>query len=164
MAEEWRITLEDAGILGKYLKIPTFLTHGADAGIGRLFSMFMPPNHPSIVLNQSIFTEIVNTEFKKGHYWRPYLKKELENIIGLFQTSPLSLIPKPGKPGKFCLIQNLSLPCNMINNICSINASIKTDLYPYTWGTFTTVASMVPPPPGPLACTEMYPKCTESFP
>jgi len=108
IAEEWRAALTKAGILDKYPDIPTFILHGANAGIAPIRFTFTPPNHPSIISHQSIFNEIVDNEFHKGRYWGPFSRMELESIIGPFQTSPLSLIPKPGKPGKFRLIQNLS--------------------------------------------------------
>ena len=157
VAEEWRRALETAGILRRYPQIPDFLTYGADAGIGKIIVTFTPPNHPSISSHRSFFEEIVHNEFQKGRYWGPFSKTELESIIGPFQTSPLSLIPKLGKPGKFRLIQNLSYPRNTIHHIRSINSSIETDLYPCTWGTFTTVATLVwSLPPGSLgACRDV---------
>jgi hypothetical protein len=142
VAAEWKSSLEAAGITHIYPQIHHFLSHGADAGIKVIHATFIPPNHPSIVTHQEVFHEIVNIEFEKGRYWGPFSKEELEAIIGPFQTSPLSLIPKPGKPGKFRLIQNLSYP-RSIKGIRSINSSIETDLYPCTWGTFSTVATLV---------------------
>lgn len=155
--EEWRAALDEAGLLERYPQIPSFLTYGADAGIPRLRTTFTPPNHPSIASHQTIFDEIVNIEFQKGRYQGPFSRTELESIIGPFQTSPLSLIPKAGKPGKFRLIQNLSYPRNVTRNIRSINSSIETDLYPCTWGTFSTVATLVwSLPPGSLgACRDV---------
>jgi len=157
VAEEWRSALKVAGILDKYPQIPSFLTYGANAGITPLHTTFTPPNHPSITSHRTVFNELVNTEFQKGRYWGPYSKAELESIIGPFQTSPLSLIPKAGKPGKFRLIQNLSYPRNITNGIRSINSSIESDLYPCTWGTFSTVATLVwSLPPGSLgACRDV---------
>lgn len=156
VADEWKTALENANILDKYSPIPQFIANGADAGIGPIYSTFAPPNHPSIASNQTIFNEIVNTEFQKGRYWGPFSKNELERIIGPFQTSPLSLIPKAGKPGKFRLIQNLSYPRNL-SGVRSINSSIDSDLYPCTWGTFSTTAVSVRSlPPGSLgACRDV---------
>jgi len=156
IAEEWKIALETAGILSKYPQIPLFITYGADAGISPIWSTFTPPNHQSIMSHRTIFNEIVNIEFQKGRYWGPYSKEELERIIGPFQTSPLSLILKPGKPGKFRLIQNLSYLRN-INGIHSINSSIESDLYPCTWGTFSTAAIAIQslPPDSMGACRDV---------
>ena len=38
----------------------------------------------------------VQNEREKGHYIRPFTSAELEAIIRPFQTSPISIIPKPG--------------------------------------------------------------------
>ena len=144
IAEEWRVALTNMGLSSKYPNIPEFIAHGANASICPICITFTPPNHPSITSNKTTFNKIVNTEFHKGRYWGLYSKMELESIIGPFQTSPLSLIPKARKPGKFHLIQKLSYPCNL-TGICSINASIKSDLYLCTWGTFTTTLIIIQP-------------------
>ena len=157
VAEEWRTALETAGISDRYPRIPDFITYGANAGIQPIQSTFAPPNHPSITSHREIFNEIVNIEFQKGRYWGPYSREELERIIGPFQTSPLSLVPKAGKPGKFRLIQNLSYPRKIMNGISSINSSIEPDLYPCTWGTFSSIATIIRSlPPGSLgACRDV---------
>ena len=156
IASEWLAALENAKILDRYPQIPNFISYGADAGIAPIISTFTPSNHPSIISHQSIFKEIVDIEFSKGRYWGPFSKNELERIIGPFQTSPLSLIPKPGKPGKFRLIQNLSYP-RKLDGVQSINSSIESDLYPCSWGTFSSIAVIVRSlPPGSLgACRDV---------
>ena len=97
VAEEWRAALEAAHITHKYPKIPEFIQTGADTSIHSLQSTFTPPNHLSILLYHTAFNNIVNSEFHKGRYWGPHSKEELETILGPFQTSPLSLIPKLGR-------------------------------------------------------------------
>ena len=49
-------------------------------------------------------------EFEKGRYSGPFSRAEVENRFGPFQISPLSMVPRAGKPGKFRLAQNLSFP------------------------------------------------------
>ena len=107
-------------------------------------------------MHKEAFLKIINNEFAKGRYWGLFSKTEIESIIGLFQTSPLSLIPKPDKPGKFSFIQNLSYPL-VTKSVQSINSSIISDLYPCTWGTFATVATLIwSLPPGSLgACRDI---------
>ena len=155
IAAEWSRALQVADLLHRYPLVPDFILYGANTGIPCLVSTFAPPNHPSITTHKDIFLEIVNNEFSKGRYWGPYSKADIECIMGPFQTSPLSLIPKPGKPGKFCLIQNLSHPL-CVKEVRSINSTITTDLYPCTWGTFATVATTIwSLPPGSLgACQD----------
>ena len=156
VASEWLAALKSMNLLDRYPQIPDFISNGADAGITPIISTFTPPNHPSIISHRSIFQEIVDIEFNKGRYWGPFSKDELERIIGPFQTSPLSLILKTGKPGKFRLIQNLSYP-RKLGNVHSINSSIESDLYPCSWGTFSSVAIIIRSlPPGSLgACRDV---------
>ena len=153
---EWSRALQAADLLHRYPLIPDFLLYSTNAGIPRLVSTFAPPNHPSIAIHKDNFLEIVDNEFSKGRYWGLYSKADIECIMGPFQTSPLSLIPKPGKPGKFRLIQNLSHPL-CVEEVHSINSTIATDLYPCTWGTFATVAMTIwSLPPGSLgACRDV---------
>ena len=101
VASEWSLALRNANLLQRYPHIPTFISLGTDAGIPTINSTFAPPNRPSVDVHKEVFLEIVNNEFAKGWYWGPFSKEEVESIIGPFQTSPLSLIPKPGKPSKF---------------------------------------------------------------
>jgi len=65
------------------------------------------------------------------------------SLIGNFQTSPISMVPKPGKPGRFRLAQNLSHPHTPQGSISSINHNINSDFYPTTWGTFLTVCTTI---------------------
>ena len=71
-------------------------------------------------------------------------------MSGPFQTSPLSIIPKPGQPGKFRLVQNFSFP--IIPNdrfpFPAINSYINPCNFPATWGKFSIVfllTSCLPP-------------------
>jgi len=110
--EEWSQLLAKHLLLPKYPNIPQYIQHGADAGIPRITQTYTPPNCPSILVHSSAFEEIVNREFDKGRYAGPFTHAEVEERIGPFQTSPLSLVPKAGKPNRFRLIQNLSFPRN----------------------------------------------------
>jgi hypothetical protein len=73
------------------------------------------------------------------------LANELQDLIGPFQTSPLSIIQKLGKPGKFRLIQNFSFPhaLNTHFQSPSINSHIDADNFPTTWGKFETVYKLI---------------------
>ena len=89
----------------------------------------------------------------KGRYIGPFSLSDLKAEIGPFQSSPLSLVPKLGKPGKFCLIQNLS---HLHNNhpTPSINAFLNSDKFSCTWGTFRTMCTLIRSlPPGTQAAT-----------
>jgi hypothetical protein len=51
------------------------------------------------------------------------------------------MVPKPGTVDDYRLVQNLSYPFkpDLDRGISSINATIESDLYPCTWGTFAAV-------------------------
>jgi len=105
---------------------------------------FTPPNNPSITIHQEAFNTIVYKEFEKDRYIGPFTHNQLEQTIGFFQSSPLTIIPKAGKPGCFRLIQNLSYP-NIPSHggILSINSQVDSNLFPCTWGTFATTCTLI---------------------
>ena len=142
VAEQWHHALISSLLLPKYSSIPNFLYNGALAGIPRILHSFTPPNKDSTEALSNIFTDIIQSEFDKGRYLGPFSQTELEREIGPFQSSPLSLIPKAGKPGKYRLIQNLSHP-HSNNPTPSINSQLNSDDFPCTWGTFRTVCTLI---------------------
>ena len=76
----------------------------------------------------------------------------MEQLIGPFQSSPLSLVPKPGKVAKLRAVHNFSYPHSPTNQIFSINYTIDPDVYPCTWGTFGTICfTIYNLPPGSQA-------------
>ena len=100
----------------------------------------------------SHFQKIVDHEFATGRYIGPFTCCEIEQLLGPFQTSPLSLIPKPYKPSVFRLIQNFSFPYTSSPSHTSINSYIHSDDFPCTWGTFPIFSFLVSNlPPGSQA-------------
>ncbi|CAA7270452.1 unnamed protein product [Cyclocybe aegerita] len=148
----WKQLLEQAGLLKHYPHLPDQLQLGFDAGIRPIHQTFIPPNNSSTSEYLSEFKHIIETEFKQSRYIGPLSRSEVENLVGPFQTSPFSIIPKPGKPGKFHLIQNLSYPHVPHNQIYSINSTIDSNHYPCTWGTFSVISLLIwQLPPGSQA-------------
>ena len=105
--------------------------------------------HLYVIICIEAFNQIVNTECEqKKRYIGPFSQAELEAEIGPFQTSPISIIPKPGPPEKFRMVQNLSYSRNA-HPVPSINAPIDTSQFPSTWGTFATMCALIASiPPG----------------
>jgi hypothetical protein len=89
------------------------------------------------------FQEIIRCELETGCYLGPLSQKEVFSLIGPFQTSPFSIIPKLGKADKYRNIQNLSFPRNPTPAHQSINHTIDSSLYPTTWGTFPVICSII---------------------
>jgi hypothetical protein len=154
-ADTWRHLLEKSGLIRTYSHIPHSLQYGFLGSISPITSTYTPPNNPSVDEHADAFAAILEREFSSGRYLGPLSKAEVEALIGPFQTAPLSIIPKPGKQGRFRLIQNLSHSfLSVTYSIASINSSIDSNLYPCTYGTFTTICLLVwRLPPGSQGAT-----------
>ena len=138
--EAWEYELTRHGLTSKYPSLSQDLVRGFDVGIPTINNTYIPPNHPSLSLLPEIYASITQKEFDAERYIGPFTQQELEEIIGPFQSSPLSLVPKPGKPGKYRPVHDFSHPYSTSNDIASINSYINIDNFPCTWGTFHAVA------------------------
>lgn len=152
--DAWEEALSRLRLLRSFPSVPSILRSGADAGIKTIAHMYAPDNSSSIHDNPIIFTNIVLDEFAKNRYFGPFTESEVIHELGPFQTSPLSLVPKPhSNPPKFRQVNNLSHPriprTYPSYTLTSINHSIDADNYPCTWGTFAAVSLLISRlPPG----------------
>ncbi|PPQ81825.1 hypothetical protein CVT24_005483 [Panaeolus cyanescens] len=152
-ADAWERRLREAGLVEAYKDVPAGLRQGFWAGIPQIHQVFTPPNKSSIIDHGEAFQKIMDTEFSKERYIGPVSRQEAESLLGPFQSSPLHIIPKAGRAGRFRLIQNLSYPHKPSRSpegreIKSINSQISSESFPCTWGTFETVSltiSRLPP-------------------
>ena len=150
--EAWAIELSSLGLQSKYPSLVPGLVTGFDLGIPQIHRTFAPPNHPSIGSLLDVYSTIVDNEFASGRYIGPFSRSQLEACISPFQSSPLSLVPKASKPGKYRAVHDFSHPHNPSPHATSINSYIDSDLFPCTWGTFSTVALLIARlPPGSQA-------------
>ncbi len=148
LPDAWHDTLSSCGLLHRFLSLPNFIRYGFSAGIPPLSETSVPSNSDSILQHFQEFNEIVQLEYKCGRYLGPFSRTQVESLIGPFQTSPLSLIPKTD-PTKLRLIQNFSFPYSPKGQISSINNCINSDDFPCTWGTFNVAALLISRlPPG----------------
>lgn len=155
-AEAWEHHLRASGLLHRFARIPSGLRHGFILNFPRIYRTQSPPNKDSIDLYSQEFLDSVQKEVSKGRYLGPFSLTSIESIIGPFQSSPLSIIPKPGRPGKFRLIQNFSFPLSPSPSFPnpSINSYIDADDFPTTWGKFSAVYLLISHlPPGSEAAT-----------
>ncbi len=141
--EGWDILLESTGLLEDFGEIPQGLRIGFIIGTPVIRHTIAPHNSLSLSILSKQFASIINNEFHLNRYLGPFTRIELENIIGHFQTSPMSLIPKPHKPGAFRLVQNFSFPKKPDENHTSINYHIDSNDFLCTWGTFALFALTV---------------------
>ena len=150
--DAWEQLLCRCNLLVKYQNLPCALQQGFDAGIHPIYNTFTLSNSPTLFTYSEAYKEIINKEFERGHYIGPCTCQEVESLISPFQSSPLSLIPKAGKPGKFQAIHNFSYLHTPTSTLSSINYTIDADMYPCTWGTFATICFTVSNlPPGSQA-------------
>ena len=92
--------------------------------------------------------DIVHKEFAKQRYIGLLTASETQHIVGPFQSSPLSLIPKPGRPGKYHMIQDLS-HLRGSSSTQSINARVSPDEFTAPYSTIPIVAALLSSlPPG----------------
>ena len=69
----------------------------------------------------------------------------VETLIGPFQSSPMSIIPKSGQANTYCILQNYSFTSNPSPAFPnpSINSTINSSDFPTTWGTFIVTSLML---------------------
>ena len=150
--EAWESLLRECNLYVKYPDLIDSLHKGFDPGIRPIYLTSTPPNSPTLLLHPEAYQEMVANEFSKGRYIGPCSRQEVESLIGPFQSSPLSWVPKPGKPGKFRAVHNFSFPHTPTATTASINCSIDADMFPCTWGTFDTICfTIFNLPPGSQA-------------
>jgi hypothetical protein len=155
-ADAWDYELRSAGILDRFVKIPQGLRLGFKIDFPSISNVQTPPNRDSVTEFSIEFNVIIQKELDKGRYLGPFTAKALEELIGPFQSSPMSIIPKPAKRGKFRLIQNFSYPHSpsVIHPNPSVNSNIDAQSFPTTWGKFSIVYNLIANlPPGSEAAT-----------
>lgn len=138
----WKLQLEAAGLLARYPQIPDGLCVGFSINAPLISTTQAPPNKESIALYTAPFLKIVRKEITKGRYIAPLSRASVERFIGPFQSSPLSIIPKPNRDDEFRLLQNYSFPYNTSPEYPnpSINSLLQPDDFPTTWGSFYVAA------------------------
>ncbi len=144
----WLARLSAADLLDRYPTIYNGLSFGFNIGIPPIHMTFTPLNNSSIDLFRSQFDKMVKHEFDANRYIGLFTKEQIEDLIGPFQISPLSLIPKPHMLDELQLIQNYSFPRSPSVHHSSINYFISSDDFPCTWGTFNVMCfkiALLPP-------------------
>jgi len=152
----WHDLLLEHGLFDQYKKIPDGFRNGFSLHLPLLTTSQTPPNHSSLLQYHDAFGRILERELTTGRYIGPFTHLCLETLIGPFQTSPVSIIPKSGRPNKHRVIQNFSFPLHVSPRSPqpSINSLVDSDDFPCTWGTFETVCAIIRNlPPGSQAAT-----------
>jgi len=144
-ADAWEVALRSAGLSARYPYLVQAFRNGFIFDFPSLLRSQCPPNCPSVSEFSSQFLSIVGVELEKGRYIGPFTQAGLESLIGHFQTSPFSIIPKPGRPGKFRIIQNFSFPQSTTSFFPnpSINSYTYAINFPCTFGGFNVACFLL---------------------
>ena len=110
VADEWERYLSEGCLTGKYPSLVHSLREGFDLLFPQIAVTQAPKNRSTVIDLQTKFDTIVAAEIIKKRYTGPFTCAQLERLIGPFQSSPFSIIEKPGKPGRYRLVQNFSFP------------------------------------------------------
>lgn len=153
----WEHELTNTSLLLHFLKILPGLSQGLVIKFLPIPHTQSPPNNSSVLSYAVKFNTIICKELEKGRYLGPFPLPLIEQVIGPYQSSPLSIIPKIGQPGKFQVIQNFSFPLNPSIEFPnpSINHDIAAEDFPTTWGKFSLIFDLISHlPPGSEAATQ----------
>ena len=148
----WAEQLSRLDLDGRYPHLVQGLMEGFNVGVPWIEKTYIPSNHTSIFSHKDVYSKIVDSEFMAGHYISPFTHNQLEWVLGPFQTSPLSLVPKTSNPGMYWVVHNFSHLHVPSSDATSINSHINCNDFPCTWGTFSTVTLLItrlPQAPGP---------------
>lgn len=143
IADAWERYLRNANLVLKYPSIINNIRFGFDIGVPSIAQTRIPRNSNSLIKQNNEFQRIISNEFRLQRYLGPFTQRELEETIGPFQCSPISLVPKPHKPNAYRLVQNYSYPHSSSKLYPSINSLINSDDFPCTWGTFNIMAQLI---------------------
>ena len=141
----WEFYLSAARLSRKYPFLPQSFCTGFILDYPIIKVTQTPPNKPSISDLQHEFDKVVRLEMAKQCYLGPLSCIDMESLIGPFQSSSFSIIPKPGRPGHYRILQNYSFPYIMTSSQPnpSINSFIDSNNFPTTWGTFSIIALLI---------------------
>ncbi|KAF4609660.1 hypothetical protein D9613_011967 [Agrocybe pediades] len=155
-ASTWSAYLDAANLSEKYPYLVSGFRFGFIFDFPSISVTQTPPNKFSTPELAAEFNKIVRSELQKDRYIGPFSRTSLESQLGPFQTSPFSLIPKTGKPGKFRAIQNFSFPPVVSSAFPnpSINSFTNAVNFPCTWGSFAVASFLLGNlPPGSRIAT-----------
>lgn len=142
-ASTWKNFLAASNLTSKYPSIVPGIQSGFVSGIPKISVTRTPLNSPSLQTLPNQFQSIIQHEFQARRYLGPFTRDMLEATLGPFQSSPLSLVPKPHKPDSYRLVQNFSYSQVPIGEYTSINHHINSTAFPCTWGTFAAFLNLV---------------------
>ncbi|KIN98975.1 hypothetical protein M404DRAFT_30938 [Pisolithus tinctorius Marx 270] len=148
--DAWDRELRKHNLAHHFLKILEGFCRGFIINFPSIMHVQSPANKDSVTTYIDELHKTITKELGKGCYIGPLSLNSITKLIGPFQSSPLSIIPKPDRPGKYRLVQNFSFPhsTNPRTPNPSINSYTNAHDFPTTWGTFAIIyllLSCLPP-------------------
>jgi hypothetical protein len=137
-AEGWRRLLRHTRLEERYPRLVDCILYGFSLGIPPIVSDLHPFNRDSATEYHAALDVEFSKELEAGRYIGPFRASTIHAVLGPFQSSPLSVIPKSN--GGYRIIQNFSYPYTPTKGISSINSHLHSSDHPCTWGTFHAVA------------------------
>ena len=143
--DAWETALRTANLLHRFSHIPPGFRNGFIINFPHISHVQIPPNKDSVSLYRTEFAKTLDKEVNKNRYLGPFTASLLTALIGPFQSSPISIVPQPGRPGKFRLVQNFSYPLSPSPQFpnSSINSFVNANDFPTSWGTFSIVYLLI---------------------
>lgn len=129
----WREALKLCNLSHLFPNLIHDITYGSPIGNPPpLTHTFIPDNLASVNLKAQFISDDIVAEVTTGRMSGPFSVEEAQSIFqGHFRTSPLGLVPKPGKgPDSFCMICHLS---KRDSSGFSTNNWIDSDDFPTEW-------------------------------
>jgi hypothetical protein len=139
--EGWRSLLTRTGLAVRYKRITQSIEFGFTLNIPPITANLHPPNRDSAAEHRAVLDAEFEKEYAAERYLGPFTAASINEALGPFQTSPLSVIPKAS--GGHRIIQNFSYPYKPIRGISSVNSQLYSSDHPCTWGTFHAVAQVI---------------------
>lgn len=154
-AGAWREKIVRLGLSTKHGDIPNQIQFGFRLGSRTITTEYITNNYPSATTFAGVLAAEIQKEIDAGQYLGPFTAAEVRDVLGPFQVSPISIIKKPGKPGRYRIIRDMSAPNPPQHGIASINSDLRASDHPHSWATFwCLVCTLATLPEGSEAACE----------
>jgi hypothetical protein len=141
---KWEMSLDSILPFNKFSDVPIGICFGFDMGITSPPSYtYTPPNHNSALSFQDHIMSYIYEELLAQRYSGPFSSSRLEQLIGIFCTSPLdTVLRSPEEPLDRRIIQDLFSPRNN-PLLASVNNQININDFRCNWSTFNNIRTIV---------------------
>lgn len=141
-ADAFQYLIDLAGLSNSFPFLADSIRHGFTMGyLPPILETDAPPNAPSLLEHKDVIEDWLDEELSLGRLEGPYTQQEVERRLGgPFRSSPLGVVEKSDKPGKYRIVRNTSFKGK---SGVSVNDSLDSDDFPTQWGTAAMVGDFV---------------------